>query len=325
MSRISLIATSRSYDPAAKPWMTIFTPAYNRARELPRLYDSVKALRTELPDGGRVTFEWVIIDDGSQDDTLDLVKGWCETEPDIAIRFYHEPNSGKHVAFNNGVDVAAGEVLLCIDSDDALLPEALIVFHQAWFSLPAEERKRLKGISARSRDNDTMRLTGTPLPKSPMIASAQDIRFRYHVKGDMAGFNRIEILRAYPFPTPEGAKGFMPESIVWYEIGKQYPELFIDTPVRIYYHDAGNSIMNGSGSSRSGANYYLWLYEINNLLGRYWWRSPKEMFLKPLVGITMDGFRKGMSLKTILAECNSLPKRLLVTLFSPAGFILSKR
>lgn len=104
--------------------ITVFTPTYNRAHLLPRLYESL--CRQTFTD-----FEWVIVDDGSVDDTKGLVNKFLvdktqhSTLNTNTIRYFYQENGGKHRAINRGVKEAQGELFFIADSDDSLPPDAL--------------------------------------------------------------------------------------------------------------------------------------------------------------------------------------------------------
>ena len=74
---------------------TVFTPTFNRAYTLPRVYESLKSQTFK-------NFEWLIVDDGSSDGTADLVKMW-QNEGALTIRYFYQINRGKHIAINRGV------------------------------------------------------------------------------------------------------------------------------------------------------------------------------------------------------------------------------
>ena len=90
--------------------ITLFTPTYNRAYILDKLYRSVQ--RQTFRD-----FEWLIIDDGSSDNTEALVRGWMDDGNDFPIRYEKVPNGGKCRAINRGLDLAQGELFFIMDSD----------------------------------------------------------------------------------------------------------------------------------------------------------------------------------------------------------------
>ena len=99
--------------------ITIFTPVYNRAGLLPRLFDSLKRQTCQK-------FEWIAIDDGSTDNTLEVLqelrtRGGAE----FSVTVIHTENGGKHRAINRAVREAHGEYFTCLDSDDYLIPQAV--------------------------------------------------------------------------------------------------------------------------------------------------------------------------------------------------------
>ena len=97
--------------------ITIFTPTYNRAHTLPRLYNSLK-------NQSNKNFIWLIVDDGSNDETKTLVQGFVN-EKIIEIRYIPQSNKGKHIAINNGLKNTHTEYFCVIDSDDYLAENAI--------------------------------------------------------------------------------------------------------------------------------------------------------------------------------------------------------
>jgi len=315
---LSMYASKKAL-PVGWHWMTIFTPAYQREATMERLYNSLLKLTTVNRGGKTIDFEWLIVNDGSTDRTEEMVKKWCE-ENKLPIRYYYQENQGKHVATNFAVSHCDSEVFLSADSDDTLLPDALVIFYDEWQKIPNKDE--YKGINGRTVDPTTGKVNGGKLPKSPFDTNSIDLRLKHHIKGEMCGFNRTDLMKQYPFPTPDPRMRFCPENIVWFEMSKKYKERLVDKPVRVYYHDTANAI-TGKSNSRSIANYYLWQYMVNNTL-KYLIYSPKDV-LKPCVGISMDGFKTGRSISTILNDVKPLFGKMLVLVFMPLGYVLSKR
>jgi glycosyltransferase involved in cell wall biosynthesis len=125
-------------------FFTVFTPTYNRARTLHRVYNSLSAQTYR-------DFEWLVIDDGSTDNTSQLIQEWME-KADFPIRYYFQENQGKHIAWNRAADLARGEYFLCADSDDAFVPHALERFAEALNTISDEERDRFYGVVALCMD-----------------------------------------------------------------------------------------------------------------------------------------------------------------------------
>ena len=118
--------------------VTVCTPTYNRANVLHRVFESLKFQTYR-------NFEWIVIDDGSQDDTENVVKIFKQ-ESDIDIKYFYQKNQGKHNALNYAVKLATGELFIIADSDDSFLPNSLEVFVETWLSIPEKDRKKYKGI-----------------------------------------------------------------------------------------------------------------------------------------------------------------------------------
>lgn len=315
---------SELYRSHPQPWFTVFTCTYNRAHTLADCYESLLSQQPLDPaHAGPDAFEWIVVDDGSSDGTRGLVEGWI-ADNRLSIRYIYQKNQGKHVASNQAIDAARGYAILSYDSDDILFPEALRVLYTVWNGIDPEIRATLKGATARYVDSSTGKLLGDPVPGDPFIVSSTDMRFRHHIDGDMLGFNLTEIMRRHKFPVFDGAARYCPESIVWFEMAREYREAVVNTLIGRCNTGGNDKITRGSSRNRAPQNYHLWRYELNNLVSRYFMSAPKEM-LKPIVGMSMDGLRTGRSLGTILRDVNGFWRRLAVVIFFPAGYILSRQ
>lgn len=106
-------------------FLTIFTPTYNRAHTLPRTYESL--LAQDCKD-----FVWLVIDDGSQDNTAELIHGWQAQENGFEIQYIYKENGGMHTAHNTAYEHITTELNTCIDSDDKLAPGAVKKILKKW-------------------------------------------------------------------------------------------------------------------------------------------------------------------------------------------------
>lgn len=190
--------------------VTVATPAYNRAGLLPRLYQSL--CRQTCAD-----FEWLIVDDGSTDDTRQVVENFM-TEGKIAIRYFSKPNGGKHTAVNMAVREARGELLFIADSDD-WLPDTAIADVTEVFS-DIRDDKSFCGVCGLDEYADGT-VVGSGLPQPVIDASPQEIREKWGISGDLKEVFRTDILRHFPFPEIAGER-FCPEALVWNRIGRQH-------------------------------------------------------------------------------------------------------
>lgn len=211
------------------PFISILTPTYNRGKLLLPLYDSLKNLTFE-------DFEWLIVDDGSEDDTEQYALSWIEhniENAEFPIRYIKKSNGGKHTAINRGVREASGELILILDSDDTLPADSLATIAQYYEQ--CKGYKDCAGVCGLMAHHDGQ-LIGTGFPKDPMYESA--LLFRYAEKGNVTGdlleVYKTSVMREFPFPEIENEK-FCPESLVWNRIANKY-KLFCFNKV-IYYRD----------------------------------------------------------------------------------------
>lgn len=224
------------------PFFTILTPTYNRAHTLGRVYRSLQA--QTLRD-----FEWVIVDDGSIDRTPELVEQWVG-ESDVPIRYFRQPNAGKHVAFNRGVAMAKGDLCLALDSDDACVPQSLERLRMHWLAIPPEVRPAFAGIASPCFSEDG-RVIGGPLPKEVIDGRPFEVLSRLRRRAEMWLLYRTDVLRAYPFPEFAGER-FVPEGLVWNRIGLRFQMRFVNEPLRIYY-DSADSLSRSSVRIRANS------------------------------------------------------------------------
>jgi glycosyltransferase involved in cell wall biosynthesis len=206
----------------AKYTFSVFTPTYNRSDRLPIVYESLQ--KQTFRD-----FEWLIVDDGSQDTTRTKIALW-QKEADFPIRYIYQENQGKHVATNTGVQNAQGELFLIADSDDAFIEQALEVFYQAWRSI--EDKEHFSAVTALCMDSNG-RIIGDRFPEDICDSDSIEMTYRFHVRGEKWGFHRTEVLKRFLFPHFEGEK-FMAESVVWTQIARHFKTRFINVPLRIY-------------------------------------------------------------------------------------------
>lgn len=199
--------------------LTIFTPAYNRAEELKRLYQSLLAQTSG-------DFEWLVIDDGSSDHTVSVMEGFM-AENRIRIRFYTQENGGKMRAHNRGVALAEGELFVCVDSDDWLEPGLVA---QVMQDAPSVEASNIGGMMYLCLDGTSGKIMGSAFPWERQVCAYFDVYHKYHVTGDKTIVYKTSIMRTFLFPEIEGEK-FVPEALVYNRISEQYDLLCVNVPV----------------------------------------------------------------------------------------------
>lgn len=199
--------------------LTIFTPTYNRAYILPHLYQS-------LCNQTCKDFEWLVVDDGSTDDTESLIRSYVD-EAYITVRYFRQTNSGKHIAINKGVELAHGELFFIVDSDDCLAADAVECLLKHYEKIA--DRDDIAGIVAIRTDLNGNRIGGE-LSWQQMDCSPLDFRMRLHIDGDMAEVVKTSVFRQYPFPRIPGER-FCPEALVWNRISLRYKFRYVNEPI----------------------------------------------------------------------------------------------
>ena len=193
--------------------LTIFTPTYNRAYILPELYHS---LCKEPSD----SFIWLIVDDGSTDNTQQLVENW-QRDNRIEIFYYKQENGGKMRAHNKGVELCTTPLFFCIDSDDQIATGAVEKILETHQTLRADEI--LGGIAAKKLIINKLASKDLPDKKRSTLHNIYASGF----KGDTSLVFKTDVLREFPFPEIEGEK-FVTEGYVYDQIDQKYELLIMN-------------------------------------------------------------------------------------------------
>ena len=174
--------------------LTVFTPAYNRAHTLPRTYQSL--CRQTCKD-----FEWLIVDDGSSDNTRELIEGWIK-ENYIPIRYIYQENQGMHGAHNTAYRNITTELNTCIDSDDYMPDDAVEKIISFW---KEKESDKYAGIIGLDSDIEG-KLIGTTFPQN-MVSTTLGNFYARGGRGDKKLVYRTDVIKKYPeYPIFEGEK-----------------------------------------------------------------------------------------------------------------------
>ncbi|WP_270303097.1 glycosyltransferase family A protein [Terrisporobacter petrolearius] len=177
-----------------KPQLTIFTPSYNRAYTLHKCYQSLKHQTNS-------NFKWLIVDDGSTDNTRQLVESWIE-EGKLDIKYIYQENQGMHGAHNTAYENIETELNICIDSDDYMPYDAVENILKFWNN---NKRLDLAGIAGLDAYEDKL-VIGTEFPPNLKESTLFDLYNKYGVKGDKKLVYRSELTKKYVYPVFEGEK-----------------------------------------------------------------------------------------------------------------------
>lgn len=283
--------------------VTIFTPTYNRAFIIEQLYRSLQ--RQTCMD-----FEWLVVDDGSSDNTADCFDRWVREENPFPIRYVVQENGGKCRAINRGLELAQGDLFFTVDSDDYLTDDAVekVIAWEA--SLPKDEKycgiAGNLGTSAKETPNcifDGPYLDGNALSRYDGI------------DGERAMVFYTEVHRKYPYPVVPSEK-FMTEAVAWNRMAADgYRIRFFNDIIWIYqYQEDGLTKAGSRLFLENPRGYGLWLREKAEFLN---WSGFKK--LKMWYTFTCDLFGRLSPRK--IAEYIGAPLMLILVFHGLRRFI----
>ncbi|MBG9473211.1 glycosyltransferase family 2 protein [Priestia megaterium] len=216
--------------------LTVFTPTYNRAYCIHQCYESLK--RQTCKD-----FIWLIIDDGSTDNTKGIIKGWID-ENIIQIKYHRQDNQGMHGAHNTAYDLIDTELNVCIDSDDYMPDDAVEKIIDTWKRYGSNEVSGIIALDANHKNE----IIGTRLPQHIKRSTLFDLYNKYGVTGDKKLVYRTELTKQYPYPLFENER-YVGLAYKYHMIDKQYEMILMNEIICCveYLED---------GSSRNMLNQY---------------------------------------------------------------------
>lgn len=186
--------------------LTIFTPTYNRAYILENLYRSLQRQTCHK-------FEWLVIDDGSADDTRSLVEAWSREGNPFPIRYYYFENSGKPAEINRALDLAAGELFFTVDSDDLLTENAVELILQWADAMPQDDRFcALAGSHGDMQGTPTNPIFGKPWLDATFFD--RDPQSENFIGYDRPWVFYTDVHRKYKYPSFPGER-FITEAVAW--------------------------------------------------------------------------------------------------------------
>lgn len=189
--------------------LTVITTTYNRAYCLEQLYQSLISQQNN-------DFIWLVIDDGSTDNTKELIDKW-QHEGLVEIEYYYKQNGGMHTARNLAYEKVYTELNTIIDSDDWMAPDAVDNIITFWNKNKDEKHA---GMITLNRNPDG-EVVGSDMPDNVTSCSYIDFWKKYNMKGDKKLVYRSELTKQYPYPEFENEK-FFPASLKFYLIDKDY-------------------------------------------------------------------------------------------------------
>ena len=229
--------------------LTVFTATYNRAYSLGNVYNSLLCQTNKL-------FQWLIVDDGSTDNTKALVDDWI-SEKKISIDYYYQQNAGKMAAHNYAAQLCKTELFLCLDSDDQLNNTAVEDVISFW-EKHRNDRDNLLGIIApKTIISKAGAVVFNPqIPEGIEYSTGRGL-YQSGYRGETAMVFRTDVLRKYPFPVQEGEK-FISEISAYDAMDEHYVMLTYNHPLMICeYREDGysNNLLKVNVANPKGVVY----------------------------------------------------------------------
>src|SRR5579871_1779374 len=285
--------------PAASPYFTVFTPTYNRAHTLHRAFDSLCAQTFS-------DFEWLVVDDGSTDNTPELIAAWMKSAK-LAIR------------------EARGQMWTGIDSDDAIVPHALERIRQLWLEIPESERGKFFSVAGLCQDQHG-RTISRPFPTSPFDIDVREYLFVHRrFAGEKWGAAAMDAVRRFPFPEIADTN-FIPEGVHGLQMARAYKiNRFVNEVFRIYYvsdDETGVTLSSRRGIAQAAPGrvyYYLWV--LNHEMD-YFRRAPVP-FIKAAAMLPVVAGYAGQPLRQVWRELTNWTAKLLVVAAAPLSLLLA--
>ena len=281
--------------------ITVFTPAYNRAHTLPRTYESLKKQ-------GNKNFIWLIVDDGSTDNTKELVEKWISEEKEFTIQYIYKENGGMHTAHNVAYQNITTELNVCIDSDDCLAENAIDKILTFWNKNKSDKYAGIVGLDSDLNGNligkDFDNLKETTL--SGYYANGG--------KGDKKLVYRTDVINKYPeYPVFEGEK----------YVGLNYKYLLIDQDYKLLVL---NEVLCNVEYQEDGSSNSMWKQYYRNPKGFAFLRKFYMQYNTSLKRNIMDCIHYVSSSKLAKNKhyIKESPKKLLTVLMIPFGLLLKR-
>lgn len=236
---------------------TIFTPVYNRAKDMKSLYERIKNINYPPSD-----FEWLIVDDGSTDGLNEYFENVLSKDSTINIRYVAKPNGGIHTAQNEAIRQSRGKYITRIDSDDYLLPEALNIKDR--YLIEADNNDAISGVVGICLNASDFSFRSSKLPEDKIVCRGLDLR-KQGATGDRNFCIKREIMLQFLLPEFDDTKWVPESNFLWVPLDKEYKTIFVNEPMAVCT-EANEGSMIGSLKRKTVSTLKSSLYAQVGLL-----------------------------------------------------------
>lgn len=286
---------------------TVFTPCYNSEKFIQRVFNSLK--NQTFTD-----FEWYVINDGSTDNTNELIENFIKTVDFQVVYHNLEKNQGLHANINQAIKDARGDFFVLYGHDDEIMPDALETFDR---TLKKFDSPEISAVYALAIDQNG-KLVGKKYPRDEYVSDYWTAFFAAGNEAEKFQCFRTDYLREF-YPLPTGKENGMPSAWLWGKVGSKYKAIFINKVLRVYYMDVATSITNTmrrDANPKLIFNYYQeWVNEFQYLI-----KGNLKRRLRGVGGYVSYGLLAKLSLKQILKPIEKFSNKLIILLFYPIAY-----
>lgn len=281
--------------------LTVFTPAYNRAHTITRTYESL--LNQNCKD-----FIWLIVDDGSTDNTAELVKQWQKKDNGFEIQYIYKENGGMHTAHNTAYENIHTELNVCIDSDDCMGENAVKIILEKWEEVKDKGYAGIIGLDADMNGN----IIGSGFPDGLEETTVIGY-YSAGGSGDKKLVYRTDIINKYPpYPVFEGEK----------YVALSYKYRLIDQSYKMAVLD---KVLCNVDYQADGSSNTMWKQYLRNPKGFAFWRKVCMEHPESVKRLIIDCIHYCSS--SFIAKngkyISQSPKKLLTVLCTPLGLVMT--
>lgn len=291
--------------------ISILTATYNRVNLLYKLYNSLNNNYKKFNN-----FEWIIIDDGSTDNTKEIINKW-QKEAKYEIIYKYQDNQGKMNAINNGINFISGDVMLEVDSDDYLTDDALTIINNDFLQV---DNKNIYGLLYKKRlinkeINSSNELDGK-------VIKLFDIHNKYNLDYDMLIVFKSDVRKKYYYELEDKEK-FVTEARLYYKLDQLYDGLLIKNKEIMIceYMEDGYSQNIKEIFKKYPKGYYAFFKECLSYANKDTISSKRMYFIKHYI---LFGYLTKKKKSELIKDVTGINKLLVILLVIP-GYIKARK
>lgn len=247
--------------------LTIFTPTYNRADLLENLYNSLKSQTS-------FNFLWMVIDDGSTDNTEQVVAEWKNECKEFEIEYYKKENGGLQSGYVEAIKHLDTELAMCIDSDDYATPNAVELVEKAWSECDHSKYAGLFGLDT----YDNGKILGGYFPENQKDVNLIDLCIGRQIRKEP---DRALVIRSDLYKAAKPAKRYpgertMNATYIHLQISEKYDFRILNSPLIVVNYQVDGLTKGKRAHYKTAPNTYadwrLYMLSLNGASFKFYLR-----------------------------------------------------